>query len=65
MEIAGAIAHALDPPLLFSPNQQVAKLEAILVEIQGYLAEQEKVHEEVQEVHEASDAKEHQDDQRR
>ena len=38
MLIADAIAHAIDPPLLFSLHQQVEELEAILVEIQGYLS---------------------------
>ena len=37
MVIAGAVPHAIDPPLLFFPHQQVEELEAILVEIQSYL----------------------------
>ena len=51
MVIAGAIAHAIDPPLLFSLHQQVEELEVILVEIQTYLADladlvvQDRVHE--------------------
>ena len=71
MVIAGAIAHAIDPPLLFSLHQHVEELEAILVEIQGYLTDSadlvflEKVHEVDQKVHEALDEKEHQDHQRR
>ena len=71
MVIAGAIVHAIDPPLLFSLHQQVEELEAILVEIRGYLADladlvvQGKVHEVDQKVHEALDEKEHQDHGRR
>ena len=51
MVIADTIAHAIDPPLLFSLHQQVEELEVILVEIQAYLADladlvvQDKVHE--------------------
>ena len=69
--IAGAIAHAIDPTFLFSLHQQVEELEAIMVEIQCYLADQadlvvqDKVHEIDQRVHEALDEKEHQDHQRR
>ena len=40
MVIADAIAHAIDPPLFFCLHQQVEELEAILVDIQGYLADQ-------------------------
>ena len=71
MVIAGAIARAIYPTLLFSLHQQVEELEAILVEIQGYLADQadlvvqDKVHEIDQRVHEALDEKEHQDHQRK
>ena len=71
MVIADAIAHAIDPPLFFSLHQQVEELEAILVEIQAYLADladlvvQDKVHEFDQKVHEALDEKGHQDHQRR
>ena len=71
MVIADAIAHAIDPLLLFPLHQQVEELEAILVEIQGYLADQvdlvvqDKVHEVDQRVHEALDEKEHQDHPRR
>ena len=71
MVIADAIAHAIDPPLLFFLHQQVEELEVILVEIQGYLADladlvvQDKVHAVDQKVHEAFDEKEHQDHQRR
>ena len=39
MVIVDAIAHAIDPPLLFSLHQQVEELEAVLVEIQGYLVD--------------------------
>ena len=54
MVIAGAIAHAIDPPLLFSLHQQVEELEEVLVEIQAHLADladladlvvQDRVHE--------------------
>ena len=68
MVIADAIAHAIDPPLLFSLQLQVLELEAILVEIQGHLADladQDKVHDADQKVHEALDEKEHQDHQTR
>ena len=49
MVIVDAIAHAIDPPLLFSIHQQMEELEAIL-ENCGYLADladlvEEKVHE--------------------
>ena len=67
MVIADAISHATDPPLLFSLHQ-VEELEAILVEIQGYLADladQDKVHEVDQKFHEALDEKERQDHRRR
>ena len=71
MVIAGAIAHVIDPPLLFFVHQQVGELEAILVDIHGYVADQaglvvqDQVHEVDQKVHEASNEKEHQDHQRR
>ena len=71
MVTAGAIAHAIDLPLLFSLHQQVEELGAILVEIQGYLANQadlvvqDKVHDVDQKVHEVLDEKEHQDHYRR
>ena len=71
MVIADVTAHAMDPRLLLSlsvPHQQVEELVAILVEIQAGLADlavQEKVHEVVQKVFEASDQEEHQDHQRR
>ena len=48
MVIAGAIARAIDPPLLFSLHQQVEELEVILVKIQACLADlvvQDRVHE--------------------
>ena len=71
MVIEDAIAHAIDPPLLFSLHLQVVELEVVLVEIHAYLADladlivQGKVHEVDQKVHEALDEKEHQDHQRR
>ena len=71
MVIADAIAHAIDPPLLFSLYRQLEELEAILVEIQVYLADQadladqDKVNEVGRKVFEALDEKEHQDHQRR
>ena len=48
MAIADVIAHAMDPRLLLSLDQQVEELEAILVEFQADLADHEKVHEETQ-----------------
>ena len=66
MVIADVIAHAIDPPLLFFHHQVV-----FLVRIQGCLADlvdladQDKVQEVGQKVHEALDEKEHQDHQRR
>ena len=56
--IADAIAHAIDPPVLFFLHQQVEELEVSLVEIQGYLSDlvvQDKVHKVDQKVHEALD----------
>ena len=41
MVIVDGIAHAIDPPLLFSLHQQVEELEVILVEIQAHLADLE------------------------
>ena len=61
MVIADAIAHAIDPPLLFFVHQQVEELEVILVEIQDDLADladlvvQDNVHKVDQKVHEALD----------
>ena len=69
MVIAGASAHAIDPPLSFSLHQQVE--EPILIEIQDHLADQadlvfqDKVHQVDQKVHEAMDEEEHQDHQRK
>ena len=68
MVIVDAIAHAVDPPLLFSHHQHVEELEVIVVEIHGYLSDlvvQDKVHEVDQKVQEALDEKEHQDHHRR
>ena len=48
----------------YSLHQQVEELEAILVEIQDYLADlmvQNKVHEVIKKVHEALDEKKHHD----
>ena len=39
MKIADVVAHAIDPPLLFSLHRQAEELEVILVEIQGNLAD--------------------------
>ena len=71
MVIADAVVNAIDPPLSFFLYQQVEKLEVVLVEIKGCLADladlvvQDKVHEVDQKAHEALDVKEHQDHQRR